>query len=63
MIEKFSEIFMRDLMVTTRVVGARDPTDPMVDPPLLILDGVVDVANSAQSSFVAPTQWWGGERT
>lgn len=23
-------------MVTTWVVGARDPTDPMVDPPLLV---------------------------
>jgi hypothetical protein len=34
MTENFSGVFMGSPMVTIRVVGSRDPRDPMVDPPL-----------------------------
>lgn len=35
MAENFSGVFMGTPIITTQVVGARDPIDPMVDPPLL----------------------------
>jgi hypothetical protein len=33
--ENFSGVFMGSPLVTIRVVGSRDPRDPMVDPPLM----------------------------